>query len=166
MISESIMQQTIISSFLQTSFSVPPPHHSFLKASCDMGVEACEQVGHSELSTRPEGDDFYSLTLNYLAEIFFLLIAPFVPIPFLGDSVAIGLEAILLFIPAIIVFYIYAVPFVLSLFYIIFGANFFLFSWLDNVLVLLIEHFISNIQLALPLTVLGAYLVILGIDDN
>ena len=45
----------------------------------------------------------------------------------------------------------YLIPFALSVIYMIFGDNFFLFSWVDSVLVFLIEHWVSNTQ---PLIVL------------
>ena len=55
------------------------------------------------------------------------------------------MEAVIFFIPGLVAIYSYLVPLLLSVIYMIFGANFFLFSWLDNVLVFLIEHYISNI---------------------
>ena len=38
------------------------------------------------------------------------------------------------------------VPFWLSVLYLVFGSTFFLFSWVDDVLVLLIEHYVSNVS--------------------
>ena len=37
------------------------------------------------------------------------------------------------------------VPFWLSVIYLLFGANFFLLSWVDNVLIFLIKHWASNL---------------------
>ena len=74
-----------------------------------------------------------------------LLGSPLFAALFTSDSP--GLEVIIFFIPALLLIYEYAVPFVLSLIYSIFGAEFFLFSWVDNALVILIEHYLSNLSL-------------------
>ena len=133
-----------------------------LKAGCDLSVEACDSaIETSKITARPAGDDFNSLTWGYISEIFILLISPLIPLLFFNTSSnTVGLEAIIFFIPGLIAFYIYVVPLLLSVIYMIFGANFFLFSWLDNALVFLIEHYISNIQLGLLGTVLWSYWVI------
>ena len=91
------------------------------------------------------------MTLGYLSEIFILLVSPFIPLLIFdsSSSSANGLEAIIFFIPGLVAIYSYLVPLLLSVLYMIFGANFFLFSWLDNALVFLIEHYISNVQLVL-----------------
>ena len=38
----------------------------------------------------------------------------------------------------------YALPFALSVFYMIFSDGFILFRWIDNALILIIEHYVSN----------------------
>ena len=104
------------------------PSELLQASSCDPSAEACEA---GAALVRPDASDFLFLTSNYLIEDFLLLIAPIVAAIFFTNVPA-GLEIIFLFVPAILVGYAYAIPFVLSLVYIIFGANFFLFSWVDN----------------------------------
>ena len=41
--------------------------------------------------------------------------------------------------------YMFQIPFWLGVVYLVFGSNFFLFSWVDNVLIFLIKHYVSNL---------------------
>ena len=43
--------------------------------------------------------------------------------------------------------YMFQFPFWLSVIYLIFGAQFFLFRWVDNALIFMIKHYISNMSL-------------------
>ena len=115
------------------------------------GAQAC--IVEKTTLDRPDPGDLYRLTTGYLTETFVLLFAPIFALIFSDDTSA-GLEILFLFAPAIVTGYAYAIPFLLTLVYILFGANSYLLSWLDNVLVFLIEHYLSNVQLLLPLVVL------------
>ena len=49
------------------------------------------------------------------------------------------------FVPTLLSFFAYIVPLFLTLVYFIFGSEFILFVWIDNVLVFLITHWVSNV---------------------
>ena len=107
---------------------------------------------------RPSFDDFYNMTFGYIGQFFFMVISPAVGLFFIPTEASIGESAfIYFFIPGLVALYAYLVPFVLSIFFIIFGADFFLFSWLDDALALIIEHWIGNVAPLLILTVFWAY---------
>ena len=57
-----------------------------------------------------------------------------------------GWEFFTYLIIPIYVFFVLQVPFWLSIIYYIFGSSFFLLSWLDNVLIFIIKHFVSNLS--------------------
>ena len=53
-------------------------------------------------------------------------------------------EVIILFVPIVTNFYAYSLPFILTVLYLITGSDWLLVYWLDDVLIFLIEHWISN----------------------
>ena len=145
MLSENILQALDMRSFAS---------HAMLQADgCDPSAEACIP---EEALVRPDSGDLYGLTTNYLAETFILLLAPVITAFFFTDASA-GLEILFLFFPAIATLYAYIIPLFLTLVYGLFGASFFLFAWVDNVLAFLIEHYISNVQLLFPVVVFLAW---------
>ena len=75
-------------------------------------------------------------------EILMLWMSPFFGLLFSSGNA--GLEALIFFYPGIALLYIYMLPFVLSIIYLLFGDGFFLFSWVDSVLSFYIEHLLSN----------------------
>ena len=121
---------------------------------CDASAEAC---------TTPGSDDLNALTLGYLTEIILLVFSPVITLIFFSNTDA-GLEILLLFLPSVIASYAYVVPFILSLIHIIFGSDFFLFSWVDNVLAFLIEHYLSNVQLIMPFAVYLTWVFVSDVD--
>ena len=127
-----------------------------MQASCDVSIDGCGEVAHSEL-VRPEADDFNNLTLGYIAEFIWLLLIPLFPMFFYDSDFESGDELTVLFYPMTFVLFIYPIPFALSVLYMIFGDNVFLFSWVDSVLVVLIEHWVSNTQPCLVLLILYIY---------
>ena len=123
-----------------------------MQASCDVSIDGCEEVAYSEL-VRPEADDFNSLTRGYITEFFVLFIPPLFPLLMTNADFRNGDELTLLILPCVYVLFFYTVPFALSVLYMIFGDDVFLFSAVDSILVSLIEHWVSNTQLYLVLTI-------------
>ena len=69
-----------------------------------------------------------------------------IPLLFIGSNAFIGDEgwvSLLIAIP--FTFFVYVIPAFFSLFYLAFGASFILIRWVDNFLVFLIYHYVSNI---------------------
>ena len=60
------------------------------------------------------------------------------------NSSANGLEVILGLIPSFIAYFAFNVPFWIALIQMVFGSEFILFAWTDDVLVFLITHWVSN----------------------
>ena len=129
---------------------------------CDASAEACVP---EEALIRPGAGDLWGLTSGYLTETFLLLIAPLLA-AILFTGVSVGFEIILLFTPALVAFYAYIVPFVLTVIYALFGGDGFLFGWVDVVLGFLIEHYLSNVQLLFPLVVLGVWQSLSSIETD
>lgn len=73
-----------------------------------------------------------------------LAVSPFLPLIFFTDD-ANAIDLQIYFLPYKIYASALAIPFLLGLVYMVFGSDFFLFRWLDNALVILIEYYISNI---------------------
>ena len=62
----------------------------------------------------------------------------------LGLNIDLEQEVIIIAVPALLNIYAYWLPFWITLFYWVFGAEFVLIRWVDNLLMFLIEHWISN----------------------
>lgn len=118
-------------------------------ASCDPAIEACDASG--DVLERPTRGAFGTTTLLLpIAESFMLFMTPFAGFLFGSAS----LEAFLFILPAIFVSAAFSWPFVISLFYLLFGADFVIFSWIDNFLSIVIEHYFSNVMILLFMIIL------------
>ena len=143
------MLQTMINNWQSLAGTAFSPHQLLQAASCDPSIEACDASGN--VLERPTKEEFVSTTLFLpMVETIVLFITPFVGFLFGSAS----LEAFLWLIPVSFVFAAFSWSFVISVFYLIFGANFFLFSWLDNFLAILIEHYLSNVMIFLLMIIL------------
>ena len=114
-------------------------------ANCDPKVETCGE-GESAVE-RALPNDFYALTSLYilwpvgsiatlrLTENFIEALLPEVNVAAQGDWYM---------IPVYLTSLVNVIPFFLSLVYLLLGADFFLLLWVDNLLVWLIKHWVSN----------------------
>ena len=123
---------------------------------CDAGQEACQNTAAPE---RPNGDDFNSLFFTFVGAVY-LLATPLLPLLFVDNSNASGNEFVIYFLPSFVYTYAYSIPFVLFLIYLVFGANLFLFRWVDTALVLIIEHWISNAMIVVVTSTLWLSLMV------
>ena len=73
-------------------------------------------------------------------------------------------------LPAALSYLAYMVPFFLTIIYLIFGSEFILFVWIDEVLIFLITHWVSNITPLIHISSLFMFLLYVmsdkGTDDN
>ena len=103
----------------------------------------------------------FSYIIFPLANMIVLFITILLGFILIGDNFDVGYEFIFYIIAPVIGFYAYIIPFCLSVVYAVFGANFFLFSWVDNLLVFVIKHWVSNITMIVflinPLIAVLAY---------
>ena len=114
------------------------------QSSCDADVENCD--GSASDVVRPGVGALASLTFLYLGQVASPVLVFLIILILFGNSeLNAGLELLFIFLPSYLGFFAYYIPFVVSVFYMIFGANFFLIRWVDNFLVFLIYHFVSNI---------------------
>ena len=73
-------------------------------------------------------------------------------------------DIILALLPPALSYFSFSVPFWLTLVYLIFGSEFILFAWIDDVLVFLITHWVSNTT---PLVhILSIFIYLLWISYN
>ena len=68
-----------------------------------------------------------------------------------------GWDIIIGVIPAFLAYLAFNVPFWLTIAYLIFGSEFILFAWIDDVLVFLITHWVSNVTPFIHLFSLGIF---------
>ena len=116
-----------------------------MATNCDPALEDCStaDIATSEQLVRPPIDGFASLMVGFVLQPIASLATLFISALFFPDA-DVGYEMLFyLFIPLGLAYY-YQIPFWLGVVYLVFGSNFFLFSWVDNVLIFLIKHFVSN----------------------
>ena len=111
---------------------------------CDPMIEDCSIDIHSA-GIRPPMASLVTLVFGFFAQSVAPLVAIAITAFGLGyDDFNDELE--LLILPALLSFFTYMLPFLLTNLYFITGSDWILVYWLDDVLVALIEHYVSNIN--------------------
>ena len=72
-----------------------------------------------------------------------------------------GFDLILGLVPTFLSYFAFNVPFWITLVYMVFGSEFFIFAWIDDVLVFLITHWVSNVTPLVHIISLLVYLTYL-----
>ena len=75
-------------------------------------------------------------------------------------------DALLGVVPAALSYLAFNVPFWLTIVYLIFGSKFFLFAWLDEVLVFLIMHWVSNITPLIHIFSIFLLVLYIALSEN
>ena len=123
-----------------------------MAANCDPALEACStaDIAASEQLVRPPIDGFASLMVGYVLQPFASIATIFLA-AIISPGASVGYEMLLYIFMPLGLAYMYQFPFWLGVIYLVFGSNFFLFSWVDNVLIFLIKHLVSNIAVLMVL---------------
>ena len=77
-----------------------------------------------------------------------------------------GFDILFGILPAFLGYFAFNVPFWLTLVYLVFGSEFFLFAWIDDMLVFLITHWVSNITPLIHIFSLFVFLLYLGTNRS
>ena len=111
---------------------------------CNPDIETCgNNSSLSEVEVRPSGADLFHLTFSVFGlEFISPVLITFVSLAIFPEY---AFTALNFLVSTYLFAQVYWVPLLLSLLYFIFGDNFFLFNWVDTVLVFLIEYAISNL---------------------
>ena len=111
---------------------------------CNPEIESCADINNSGI--RPSASALVALFFSYLgqavAPLFAIIITTFgLGVDNFSDEVTI------FFIPSIASLYFYQLPFFLTVIYFIFGADWLLVYWVDDLLKYVIEYYVSNISI-------------------
>ena len=138
---------------------------------CDSAIETCSSAVASSSATleRPSADDFtklWTMYPGYPAGNFVVFLLTILLSEFIDNNGDATFEMTFFLLGCFLAVILFIIPYVLSLVYMLFGADLFLIQWVDNVLVWLIKNWVSNASMIVFLFTPFMYFVLAFSDDK